>query len=282
MATIMEMRQMSEAMEKERKHLLKPTWTKDDRDQQDLDNLRMYNAKLGDCHAMHRWNVQRHPKPVVSPNHRPGQLSQKVSVFSELAQGVPTEQSRFLLPDPGMRRDRVSLQSKPTVHHRSIANIDPRTLDVQAMTRLDALCTVPALPPPPPIPARGPQVIVGVAGRSAAAWSDHTRALSHWELSARGERTSQIAAERKLKSDRAAHAALSELLKMNERRGRRCVRPKDEVDGARSRHPLQNPQQSLRGNCPRWARPPEQCDYTPPYGAPAPAPVAQNLVGGVP
>ena len=50
------------------------------------------------------------------------------------------------------------------------------------------------------------------------------------------------------------------LLKVNEKRGRCRGRPKEPVDGAAPRHPLQNPQASLRGNCPRWARPPEQCD----------------------
>jgi len=251
---------MSEQIEKERKHLLKPTWTKDSRNMEDLDNLRSYNTKLGDCHAMHRWNVQRDPKPVLSPNHRPGQLSQKVSVLSELVQGVPTAVSKLTVPDPLSRRTQASLRSKPTVHHRAVANIDPRKLDAHAMTKLHALGTIPPLPPPPPILARGPQVIVGVAGRSAAAWSDGTRALSQWELGPRGERTAGIAAELKLKSDREACDALAELLKMTEKRGRRRGRPKDEIEGTAPRHPLQNPQASLRGNCPRWARPSGQCD----------------------
>ena len=260
MGTIMEMRRMSEAIEKERRHLLKPTWTKDSRDLEDLQGRRGYTTKLGDCHAMHRWNVQRDAKPAVSPNHRPGQLSQKVSVLSELAQGVSTELSKFQVPGTHSRRVRVSLQSKPTVHHRSVANIDPRTLDEHSMTKLHELGRIPPLPPPPPIKARGPQVIVGTAARSAAAWSDGTRALSTWELGPRGERTAGIAAARKIKLDQEAQEALSELLKVNEKRGRRRGRPKDEIDGAAPRHPLQNPQASLRGNCPRWARPPEQCD----------------------
>ena len=208
MGTIMEMRRLTEEIEKEKRHLLKPSWTKDSRDQEDLEDLRGYNTKLGEAHAMHRWNVQRGAQPTVSPNHRPGQLSQKTSVIAELAQGVPTELSKFQVPGPQSRRFHASLESKPTVHHRSAANIDPRLFDEKALTKLHALGYPPPLPPPPPIKPRGPQVIVGTAARSAAAWSDGTRALSTWELGPRGERTEAIAAARKVKLDREAQDAL--------------------------------------------------------------------------
>ena len=51
MGTIMEMRRLTEEIEKEKRHLLKPSWTKDSRDQEDLEDLRGYNTKLGEAHA---------------------------------------------------------------------------------------------------------------------------------------------------------------------------------------------------------------------------------------
>ena len=150
MGTIMEMRRLTEEIEKEKRAYLKPSWTKDSRDQEDLEDLRGYNTKLGEAHAMHRWNVQRGAQPTVSPNHRPGQLSQKTSVIAELAQGVPTELSKFQVPGPQSRRFHASLESKPTVHHRSAANIDPRLFDEKALTKLHALGYPPPLPPKNP------------------------------------------------------------------------------------------------------------------------------------
>ena len=49
MGTIMEMRRLTEEIEKEKRHLLKPSWTKDSRDQEDLEDLRGYNTKLGEA-----------------------------------------------------------------------------------------------------------------------------------------------------------------------------------------------------------------------------------------
>ena len=93
---VMEMRRMTENIEKERKAYLGPSWTKDARDQEDLADLRRYNTKLGDCQAMHRWEVQRMPKPAVSPSRRPGRMSSTTSVMAELAQGVPEESSQSM------------------------------------------------------------------------------------------------------------------------------------------------------------------------------------------
>ena len=275
---------MTENIEKERKAYLGPSWTKDARDQEDLADLRRYNTKLGDCQAMHRWEVQRMPKPAVSPSRRPGRMSSTTSVMAELAQGVPTEQSRFMAPDPDIQRRHVRLHSKPTVapHHIRPPKIDPRVLDEHVLTKLVARGTIPPLPPTPVVPARGPSTLAGTAGRAAHEWSAGTRALSTWELSDRGETAFALAAERLEKESHAAVDALGELLKLTEKRSRRRIKPKEDIEGSYPRHPLQNPQQSLRGNCPRIARPPEECDYTPPYAAPAPPPAPADPGGPPP
>ena len=257
----------TEACIKERKHLLAPSYTAKSMQREDLADLRKYNAKLSDCAAMHQWDIQRERKDITG-TRRPGQLSQTTSVLAELVSGVPTKQSEFMTPQPEPVRRRVVMSQKPTVHTRMIKTIDPSQLDTQALLKLQALEPFAPIPAAPPLPERGPATLVGQAGRRAAQWNDGALGLSQWELGARGDTAHQTKADAKQRSDETAQETLGKLLKMTEKRGRRRVKPLDEIDGARPRHPLQNPNASLRRGLPATARPPEQCDYTHPY-APA-------------
>ena len=90
-------------------------------------------------------------------------------------QGVPTQQSAFMTPAVVPERRRVTLHQKPTVTERSIRSIDPRTLDESALTKLQALDPFPAMPEAPHLPPRGPNTLVGQAGKRAAEWNEGTR-----------------------------------------------------------------------------------------------------------
>lgn len=258
-----DLRVWNEACIKERKHMLAPSYTAKSMQQEDLSDLRKYNAKLADCSAMHQWDIQRERKDVTG-TRRPGRLSATTSVLAELLSGVPTKQSEFMTPQPEPVRRRVVVSQKPTVVARWMSSIDPVHLDTQALLKLQALEPFAPMPAVPPLPARGPATLVGQAGTRAAQWGAGTMGLSQWELGARGDTACQLKADAKQRSDETAQEALGTLLKMTEKRGRRRVKPLEEIDGARPRHPLQNPNASLRRGLPARGRAPEQCDYSHP------------------
>ena len=101
--------------------------------------------------------------------------------------------------------------------------------------------------PARPTTAEGDEVLLSRTGTNGGAYECFLgRALSQWAPGQRGADAFDAARAAHTAAAREKHDSLSALLKMQGRASRRKIEPKAPVEGARPKHPLQNPLCTLR------------------------------------